>query len=253
MVTAFFAFTAIVMVAYAAGALWLRAWLAGLVCAALAYDNACIAVGSAIGEGSTLQTLNAGRFWAHALITPLMVVVGWRLAARHQPAIKPDGRAGIQTQHQPGGEAGGQVGIEALHHADGKAGGRVRMVPARRATVGLVALVAALVGYGVYTEIVRLRLEPQREHGTLRYINAAAEGPPVAAIVTIIVLIVFGVLVWRRHRSPWLLTGAVAMFVAAAAGAQMVWLQNVGELALLTGLLVTLWQQRSSDGQGLGG
>jgi hypothetical protein len=191
MVTALFAVTTLIMAGFTAAALRLRAPLAALVCAALAYDNGCIAVGTAIGEGSLLETLNAGRFWAHALITPLMVVVGWRLARL-------------------------------------------------RATAALVALVAALIGYGVYTEIVMLRLAPERELGTLRYVNAAAEGPPIAAIVTILVLIVLGAIIWRRQGRPWLLVGAVVMFVAAAAGTQLVWLQNLGELALLTGLLVTL-------------
>src|SRR5688500_4461856 len=129
MLTLFFALTATIMLGFAVAALRLRAPLAALVCAALAYDNGVIAAGSAIGEGAALETLNAGRFWAHALITPLMVVVGWRLARLRSPAM-------------------------------------------------LGALVALLIAYGVYVEIVLLRLAPQREQGTLRYVNAAAEGPP---------------------------------------------------------------------------
>jgi hypothetical protein len=197
MLTLLFAVTALVMAGFTAAAFRLRAPLAALVCAALAYDNGCIALGASLGEGTVLETLNTGRFWAHALITPLMVVVGWRQARL-------------------------------------------------RATAALTALVAVLIGYGVYTEIVLLRLEPQREHGTLRYVNVAAEGPPIAAIVTILVLIVLGALIWRRRGRPWLLAGAVAMFVAAGAGAQLVWLQNLGELALLTGLLITLRAARSA-------
>ncbi len=190
MLSLFFAFTAVLLASFAVMAARLRAPLLVLVAAALTYDNAVIAVGSTLGEGQTLMVLNAGRFWAHALITPLLVVVGWRLARLTRPAV-------------------------------------------------MAGLVAVLVAYGVYTEIVRLRLEPLRENGTLRYINAAAEGPPIAAIVTIVVLIVLGAIVWRRLGTPWLLLGAVAMFIAAALGVHLVWLQNFGEAALLASLLLT--------------
>lgn len=42
-----------------------------------------------------------------------------------------------------------------------------------------------------------------------------------------------------RSRSPWLLSGAVAMFLAAALSAQAFWLGSEGEPLLLLGLHLT--------------
>ena len=36
----------------------------------LAYDNLVIASGAVLGEGDLLKTINAPRFWVHALFTP---------------------------------------------------------------------------------------------------------------------------------------------------------------------------------------
>lgn len=44
-----------------------------IVIAALFYDNSILAVGRHIGEGKLLETLNAPRYWMHALFTPLLI------------------------------------------------------------------------------------------------------------------------------------------------------------------------------------
>ncbi|XVV11413.1 hypothetical protein ACQP2X_42325 [Actinoplanes sp. CA-131856] len=93
-----------------------------------------------------------------------------------------------------------------------------------------ILVTALLIGIGVYTDIVTLALEPAHYAGTLRYTNAASSGPPIPAIAVILILIAFGVLLLKRHRSPWLLIGALTMLAAAAIG--IPWLANVGELAL---------------------
>ncbi|GAB3838640.1 hypothetical protein GCM10027610_042990 [Dactylosporangium cerinum] len=117
----------------------------------------------------------------------------------------------------------------------------------RRLLTAAAGLAAVLVALGVYTDIVRLRLVPERHGDTLRYVNDAAAGPPVPAVVAILVLIGVGVVLWRREGWPWLFTGAVAMFAAAAAGFAVPWLGNLGELVLLTTVVLTVRHGRSGS------
>ncbi|XVU24061.1 hypothetical protein ACQPZJ_43630 [Actinoplanes sp. CA-054009] len=114
-----------------------------------------------------------------------------------------------------------------------------------------ILVTALLIGVGVYADIVTLSLEATRYSGTLRYTNAASDGPPIPAIAVILILIAFGVLLLRRHRSPWLLAGALTMLIAAATG--LPWLANLGELALATSVYLTvrLPQKLTVSGNGL--
>ncbi|GAA1501164.1 hypothetical protein GCM10009827_009440 [Dactylosporangium maewongense] len=115
---------------------------------------------------------------------------------------------------------------------------------ARGGRWALTALAAVLVGIGIWADVVRLRLVPERYADTLRYVNDNAAGPPVPAVVAILVLIGVGVVLWRRDGWPWLLAGAVAMFAAAAAGFAVPWLGNLGELVLLAAVVSSLRQTR---------
>lgn len=115
-----------------------------------------------------------------------------------------------------------------------------RLVRAGRPLLTAAAgLTAVLVALGVHTDIVRLRLAPERYADTLRYVNDNAAGPPVPAIVAILVLVGAGAVLWRRDGWPWLFAGAVVMFAAAAAGFAVPWLGNLGELVLLTAVVHT--------------
>ncbi|MEU8079707.1 hypothetical protein AB0B31_30200 [Catellatospora citrea] len=174
--------------------------LVAVICVGLAYDSAAVAIGRLLGFGPTLEAVNAPRYWSHAVLTPLLIVAGAALAAR--------------------------LGVTGLRRQ------------AVRITGGV--LVVALIALGVAADIVGLRLEPREYADTLRYGNAAAAGPPIPAIVTMLVLVVIGVLVWRTARFPWLLLGAVAMFAAAGAGAAHFWLGNVGELLLQLAVVATV-------------
>ncbi|MEV0563613.1 hypothetical protein [Dactylosporangium sp. NPDC050588] len=115
---------------------------------------------------------------------------------------------------------------------------------ARGGRRALTALAAVLVGLGIWADVVRLRLVPERHADTLRYVNDNAAGPPVPAVVVILVLIGIGVVLWRRDGWPWLFAGAVAMFAAAAAGFAVPWLGNLGELVLLTTVVLSLRHAR---------
>lgn len=181
---------------------WTPANLPLLVVAGLVFDNLVIATGRWIGEGPLLEGLSAGRFWAHALLTPLLVVWSW--------------------------------------HAVRRAG--VRWARTTAAAVGAVVLAVALVVLEVVTVLAGLRIEPVEEYGVLSYSNAdAPSGPPLMVLFVAAALIVAGFLVWRRQRWVWLLAGSVVMTIGSAvpipleSGA----ITNAFELVLLTAILAT--------------
>lgn len=173
--------------------------IAAAVIFGLFYDNLIIALGSFIGEGQPLQTLNAGRFAIHALITPTLIMF----------AVATAQRLGIGWAQKPAAFAG----------------------------LGILTLL--MIGLGVYTDIIDLALVAEREAGTLRYTNANAAGPPIPAIITIIVMIVVGAFVWRQHKWAVLCLGAVLMFIFAGAGASILILSNIGEVAFAGSILWT--------------
>jgi hypothetical protein len=101
------------------------------------------------------------------------------------------------------------------------------------------AAAAALILLGGVTELAGLELEPVAEDGIVRYVSTH-RGPPIGAILAMLGLLATGVAIWRRARWPWLFAGALIMFVAAGAMAVAGWLGNVGEVALVLGILATL-------------
>ncbi|GAA0946868.1 hypothetical protein [Actinocorallia libanotica] len=174
--------------------------LVAVICLGLAYDNLAVAAGRVLGFGGTLEAVSAPRFWIHALLTPLLIVAGGSMAAR--------------------------LGV--------------RWAASRVAVVGGGVLVAVLVAIGVFEDVVELELAPAKYADLVRYTNEGAAGPPIPAIVTILVLLALGVAIWRTAGSPWLCLGAVAMFAAAALGGSRPWLGNLGELALQAAVVATL-------------
>lgn len=64
----------------------------GAVTIGLFYDNFIISIGSAIGEGQFLKVLNIGRYYIHAFITPLLVMVGYYIATGIKVLDKDDKR-----------------------------------------------------------------------------------------------------------------------------------------------------------------
>lgn len=181
-----------------------------IVLTALVYDNAIIGLGNVIGEGTVLAGLSVPRFWLHALVTPLLVIVAWHLMVR----------AGV------------------------------RWALSRWALVGSLVLTAALVAYEIGVGAGTLELTPVREYGVLRYTDAnTPEGPPLMVLVVAIVLLVAGITLMVRTRWPWLLVGTVLMIIGSgvpipvASGA----ITNAFELILLTTILATLAHQERRE------
>ncbi|AZG46060.1 hypothetical protein [Gordonia insulae] len=166
----------------------------------LAYDNFAVAIGRFVGYGDTLLAINMPRFWIHAIVTPLLIVVAGILV----------GRLGV-TQAQT-----------------------------RNVAIGGWALVAMLILIGVVEEIVKARLVPENAGDALRYVNAEATGAPLPAIITVLALLVLGVMAWRYAGFPWLFIGSMVMLIAAAAGNAVLWVGNLGELVLMSSVVVTM-------------
>lgn len=174
-----------------------------LVLAALVYDNAVIGLGNAIGEGPVLAALSVPRFWLHALVTPLLVIVAWHLMV--------------------------QAGV--------------RWARTRWALAGALLLTAALVAYEIVVGAATLELTPVREYGVLRYTDAnTPTGPPLMVLVVAVALLVAGIAIVVRTRWPWLLVGTVLMIIGSgvpipvASGA----ITNAFELILLTTIVATV-------------
>jgi len=178
----------------------------------LAYDNAVLALGTVLDAGSTLEALNTPRYWVHGLLTPLTMWAAFTaLVAAGNPA---------------GTSRAGKTTVAAL-------------------TVGMVAL-------GAWIDVFGLDLAPITEQGTTRYINEfdPLAGPPIASVVTIVVVLTVGILLWRRVRWPWLAAGATVMFLAAAVPGPILLLQSVGEVAFAGGLVLAItrdWQSLSDS------
>ncbi len=170
-----------------------------VVCAALGYDNAIVAAGRWIGVDGTLETLSVFRFVAHLLLTPLLMP--WACAAA--------GLAGVVW---------------------------LRPVWAR-VVVGAATL--SVIALGVFGELTRLTLRPAEWAGTIRYTtehsSPAGILPPV---VTVVVVLVAAVAVWRvRGYRLWTVT-TVTMTVVSAAMPPML-LTNAAELAFMGGVAAT--------------
>lgn len=192
-----------------AAAVWLaRSWtrsrssyalLALAVAAALIYENAVLAAGASIGEGPILLNLNRGRFFAHILLTPLLIIQSFG-------ALR---RAGFPLTR-----------CRALH-----------------ALACLVAL--ALIAIPALHELPSLELAPRASDGLLRYVNVGKPAPPWGAIAAALSSLIAGIaLAWRR-RWPWLALGAAAIFAAAGAGGSSPFLGNAGEAAYMLAIAAT--------------
>ncbi len=171
--------------------------MAALVIFGLFYDNVIISMGRFVGEGSLLRSLNSGRFILHALFTPMLIMFAVATAQR--------------------------LGIG--------------WAQSRWAFAAFGILTMALILVGVYSDIVNLSLVPKTDAGTLRYVNENVEGPPIPSIITILVMIVVGVFIWRKSKWAVLFVGSVLMFILAGAGASILALSNIGE-ALFAGAIV---------------
>ncbi|MEO1288308.1 MAG: hypothetical protein AAFV93_11110 [Chloroflexota bacterium] len=173
--------------------------IATLTVLGLFYDNLIIGLGSFIGEGSLLKLLNSGRFYIHALVTPLLIIFAYGVLQQLLDKNKYD---------------------KIWHSA-------------------FCVLAVVMVVLGSISDIFNLTLIAKFEAGTLRYINDATHGPPIPAIITIVVMIIVGFVIWRYVGWSWLALGSIVMFVAAAVGASSNLIANIGEVVFVLAIVAT--------------
>jgi hypothetical protein len=170
-----------------------------LVSAGLTFDNVMLAVGEQLGDGDALRVLSKPRFWVHGLLTPTLMVI-------------------------------------ALSWARAMGVGWARK---RGAWLGIGGLTVAVMLYGLWFDVLHLDLELKDEHGILRYTYTEPTHSLPGPVITVVVLLVIGVALWRSVRWPWLLAGSAFMFIASGGGAGVPYVANVGETVLAVTLLLT--------------
>lgn len=111
---------------------------------------------------------------------------------------------------------------------------------------GAVALTVAATAWGVVTELPHLHLVLRYYADTVRY-SAEHAVPPIPAVVVTMVLLAAGIMLWRREARPAALTGTMLLFVASAAAVSVPPLGNVGEAAMLVGLVAAELPKRARE------
>jgi hypothetical protein len=166
----------------------------------LAYDNLALAMGGILPAGDALKALNVPRYIIHALFTPCMIISAFG-------ALRMTGSKFAQSK---------------MWHT----------------VICVVALLLILLGS--YIDIINLTLVPQTQDGMTRYVNQfhLFRGPPIPAVTTIIIVLIFGIVLWRNTKFPWLFIGSLIMLLTAGAvGNNLV--QNLGEISFALGQTVT--------------
>lgn len=179
----------------------------------LVYDNLIVGLGGFIGLGPLLEALSWPRFWIHWLCGAWLIIASGSILRL----------AGLPWAQQ----RGAMVAFCAL-------------------TVSLMAL--------ELPQFWTTSLHPVCELDLLRYsvqVPAAAvcspdqlpvpgHGPPIAPVVTCLVVIGSGaVLLWRR-RFPWMLLGGLLMLVSAMPPFSALKLDNFGEVLIAGGCIAAL-------------
>ena len=173
-----------------------------LLLVSLTMDNLILLLGGTALESDTWHRLSWLRYAVHVLVLPLLMQAARLLAIR----------AGVAWA--------------------GK----------RFVTVGTWGLVAGAVLFGVWTELVGLKLVEAELMDHVRLVSADAS-PPIATIFTNVIVLIFGAAVWHKSRWPWLFLAALFIFAVNGATATSDYgllFGNAAELVFALGWLLTL-------------
>ncbi|MFC7686423.1 phospholipid phosphatase [Ureibacillus sp. GCM10028918] len=106
-----------------------------------------------------------------------------------------------------------------------------------------------LVVYELFTSVIGLELRAKEENGLLSYESVESAGPVMVILVTV-VLVIVGIILLKKFRFPWLLTGTLVMIFGSLLG---IWIKNfpitnILEFLLILSLLLTKqFQVRMSE------
>lgn len=179
------------------------------------YDNAVIAIGSTLGEGALLMNLNTVRFLAHYISLPMTFIAIGAMAR----------------------EAGFRIARQKI-------------------VMGAFCLLAVyFIAHDLWL-FLHSSLYPSCFADTLRYtthiatytacgpdadIGAGKSIPPIPAITLTVMLIVFGICLWRRSGWKWLTLGslgAMAFFAVPFSSTGGIF-GNIGEPIIMSVVIMT--------------
>ena len=123
---------------------------------------------------------------------------------------------------------------------------RANVVSAGNALVNVAAWVAVAAGiaWGIATELVGLVLVEAELLGHVRLVSADAH-PPLATILTNIIVLGFAIAIWRRSGWPWAFAGTLMIFVVNGASAGSDWgivAGNIAEIGFAASWVATLFR-----------
>jgi len=124
-----------------------------------------------------------------------------------------------------------------------------RWAQQRAAHWGAIALSALVMGAGIVTRLLGLRLEPEVMDGVLRYVAVGVVGPPIVSIVSIGLVGIAGLVFWRQNRWPWIFLAAVAVFVGESLPDESLRRAVGSALEVLFMAVLFLTQQRLDEGK----
>ena len=145
----------------------------------LIYDALVIALGNVLGEGSMLEVLTRLRYLLRAIMTPFLLIVAFDQASRAKARLAADPLASLVIW----------------------------------------GIVIALVGLGIAQIFSGFGLEPTVIEGITRYKEVESFGTPYSALVTMAFLVILGVVVFLKTRTPWQLPGALLMLASLVVSA----------------------------------
>ncbi|WP_262176384.1 phospholipid phosphatase [Saccharococcus sp. Marseille-Q5394] len=173
-----------------------------LVVIALIYDNGILAIGHWIGEGALLEKLNTVRFWAHAIVTPLLVLYS------------------IGTLRESGVSWARKTWVTIL---------------------SILYTIAAIILEIIFVT-ADLRLQVENEYGVVSYGSVdPPSGPPIMILFVTIAMLIAGGVLWKKTGWAVFFIGVVIMTIGSAVpldvGSNVI--TNLFELILLTSLVWT--------------
>lgn len=175
-----------------------RLWVVLVLATTLAYDNAMIALGSAIGEGDLLLALSWPRFIIHAVATPISIAV-----------VIDQGR---------------EAGVPWIRGWS-------------RAMTSAWALTGAMIALGVY-ELFHLELVAEEGLGLLRYGSAEPSIPIPAVLAVIAMIAVGWSIRRMTQWSTLFVLGVVSFVGSAVPPIEgLLIVGNLVEIAFVAGLL----------------
>ena len=99
-------------------------------------------------------------------------------------------------------------------------------------------------GWGLYHEVLLLELEPRSAMGVMK-MGSASSLPPIATILTNIVVLPMAAAVWRRSGWSWFFLGGLFIFLVNGATGAQPWgflVGNFAEVVFMVSLLQTHWR-----------